>query len=163
MRRIFNKSIRGTEVHLPIDPDLATPKPPSTRAPFGPVELGLVGLGGTLGTLARYEAQLHWPDLNGHFPWTIFVVNVSGSLLLGAILSALVRLDRMGGARLFACVGVLGGWTTMSTLAVRIDTAVSSHHFSLALTYAATSLTAGVVASGVGMWFTHRLLGDRAT
>jgi CrcB protein len=90
-------------------------------------------------------------------------VNISGSLLLGAILSALVRLDRMGGPRLFACVGILGGWTTMSTLAVRIDTAFSSHRFLLALTYATTSLIAGVVAAAVGMWSTHRLLPDRPT
>ena len=156
MRRVFNSWMRGASSPLPIDPDLATPKPPAARAPFGIFDLSLVGVGGALGTLARYLTQLHWPDRDGHFPLTIFIVNVSGSFLLGAILSMLIRHNKMAGPRLFVCVGVLGGWTTMSTLAVRVDTSLSAHHYLLAIAYAIASVFAGGLAVCVGIWVTQR-------
>lgn len=163
MRRVFNKTAERASDHLPIDPDLAAPRQPGLRTRFGFLDLSLVGLGGAIGTFARYEAQLRWPDLNGHFPLTIFIVNISGSFLLGVIVSVLVRLNRIGGLGLFSCVGVLGGWTTMSTLAVRVDTSVSAHHFMLAGSYAVTSLFAGALAAGAGVWSAHRLLQERHT
>ena len=148
--------MREVPAHLPIDPDIATPRPPSRQAPFGIIDLSLVGVGGALGTLARYGAQLHWPDLDGHFPVTIFIVNVSGSFLLGVILSTLIHHNKMASPRLFLCVGLLGGWTTMSSLAVRIDTSLSAHHYLLGTTNAIVSLVAGGIATTVGIWVTQR-------
>ena len=113
--------------------------------------MSLVGLGGALGTLARYACAQTWPDRSGHFPLTIFLVNVSGALLIGALLTWLSRAGRMDSPRLFCSVGVLGGWTTMSTFAIGFDELLAHRHPAIALLYAASTLITGAIATGFGI------------
>ena len=49
------------------------------------------------------------------FPWGTFIVNVSGSFLIGVVLSFVGGGLLPAGARPFLAVGVLGGYTTFST------------------------------------------------
>lgn len=52
------------------------------------------------------------------FPWHTLVVNVSGAFLLGVLMSVSLERNLIPPAwRLFLGVGVLGGYTTFSTLA----------------------------------------------
>lgn len=78
----------------------------------------LIALGGALGALARYGltlwVQLRWLP-QATFPWGTFLINVSGSFLLG------VTLTLVGGRvlpppwRFFFATGFLGAYTTFST------------------------------------------------
>ena len=75
-----------------------------------------VALGGAIGSAARYLvgaliANRFGPD----FPWGTFVVNVSGSFLIGVILSFVGGGQLPAGARPFLAVGIMGGYTTFST------------------------------------------------
>jgi fluoride exporter len=150
---------------LPLDPDLdAGPGPgpacPHRRSPLPvrrshPAVLAAVAVGGAIGALARYEMELAWPVGSGHFPLATFVINTSGAFLLGLILT--VSMEREGEwtpawryLRLFACVGVLGAWTTMSTIAVESDTLVRGGDAALALGYLAATMAAGVSAAVAG-------------
>jgi len=111
-----------------------------------------VGAGGFLGALARYELGLAWPTAAGHFPWTTFSINVSGAFVLGLTLTLL--LEGVGSTRYvrpFFCVGVLGAWTTMSTLAVESDLLVKDGHATTALVYILATLVVGVSATWVGV------------
>jgi fluoride exporter len=141
----------------PIDPDLPEPRAVGQRSPFNLVNLILVGVGGALGTLARYACSVTWSTSPGTFPMTILLVNLSGAFLIGVTLSVLVRTDRMGGPRLFSCVGVLGGWTTMSTAAVSADLLIAHGHVVVGLAYLALSVVGGAIATGAGIAITHRL------
>lgn len=148
---LFPKRIRTSQPRLPIDPDLASPRGKSA-AHTGPfIDLLLVGAGGALGTLARYACTQTWSDRSGRFPLTIFLVNVSGGLLIGVLLTWLARVGKMGAARLFCSVGILGGWTTMSTFAIGVDQLVAHHHGSTAALYAASTLCSGAVATALGI------------
>ena len=80
------------------------------------LNLLLVALGGAIGASARYlvgafVANRFGPD----FPWGTFIVNVSGSFLIGVILSLVGGGLLPAGARPFLAVGVMGGYTTFST------------------------------------------------
>jgi CrcB protein len=51
------------------------------------------------------------------FPWGTFIVNVSGAFLLGVVMTLSVERSLIPPAwRLFLGVGILGGYTTFSTL-----------------------------------------------
>jgi len=156
MARLFRR-IAESSPRLPIDPDLAAPR--ASRAPRATpiVDLALVGLGGSLGTLARYECAQTWPDRTGRFPLTIFLVNVSGALVIGALLTWLSRAGRMDSPRLFWSVGVLGGWTTMSSFAIGFDELFAHHRLATALLYAASTVAGGAVATAVGISVASRL------
>ena len=159
--------MRRHDPRLPIDPDLApndVAEPSPTHRPTVHVHrsrdlgvLAAIGLGGFLGAWGRYEAGLAWPTPPGHFPWTTFTINSSGAFLLGLILTLV--LERFGPARLvrpFFCVGVLGAWTTMSTLAVETDLLAKDAHVGLAVAYVAATLGCGLVLGWLGAAIARR-------
>ena len=79
----------------------------------------LVASGGALGSISRYAINLlAISRLNSNLLGT-FIVNISGSLILGIIIGFL---DNKSGEsisfRLFAIIGFLGSYTTFSTLTV---------------------------------------------
>jgi CrcB protein len=114
-----------------------------------------IGAGGALGALARYEVSVTWPVGAGAFPLSTFVINTSGTFLLGLILTVSMERERTQApiwryVRLFACVGFLGSWTTMSTIAVESDTLVRGGSSALALAYLAATMAAGIAAAVIG-------------
>lgn len=111
----------------------------------------LVAVGGAVGTLTRYgiEESLTADRL---FPLATFLVNVSGSFLLGMLLGALLARNRDPfDLRLLLGTGFLGGYTTYSSLAVETDALVRGDHVALGLTYAIGSVLAGLVAALAGV------------
>ena len=76
----------------------------------------LVGLGGFLGSIARYGlAGLVHRYAGASFPWGTLAVNVLGCFAIGAVLHLVLDRAALGpDARLFLAVGVLGGFTTFS-------------------------------------------------
>lgn len=84
---------------------------------LAPRVLALVALGGAVGALLRYVVSGY--ATRGDFPWGTFVVNFTGSLILGYLVFG----DALAGwlspdARAFAALGLLGAYTTMSTFSV---------------------------------------------
>jgi CrcB protein len=75
----------------------------------------LVALGGALGSLLRYFTQRGFSLLLPTFPLGTLLVNVIGSLAMGALLPVVDKWH--ANARPFLLVGVLGGLTTMSSFA----------------------------------------------
>src|SRR5215831_6428501 len=75
--------------------------------------VALVGLGGALGAVARYLLGL-WiaTRVSPDFPWSTFLINISGSFLIGVFLGLASAGQLSNEARLFLAVGVLGGYTT---------------------------------------------------
>jgi CrcB protein len=79
----------------------------------------LVGLGGGLGSIARYLCQKWFNESYPHpFPWGTFVVNLAGCFLIGIIYAVSERTFAWSPqTRLMLATGVCGGFTTFSTFA----------------------------------------------
>ena len=77
-------------------------------------------VGGALGSLARYLVAgavqpAWWPG----FPCGIFVVNITGGLVMGLIAElAALKLNLTPEMRAFLTTGILGGYTTFSTFSL---------------------------------------------
>lgn len=107
-----------------IDPDLQHPLRPYGRIdkPFHvPVRhLVTVFVGGVAGTLARYGMGRLVPSTHP-WPWSILLVNLIGSLVLGWVLEHLAAQGpdrgRLRGLRLLLGVGFCGAFTTYSAFA----------------------------------------------
>ena len=88
-----------------------------------------IALGGGVGAAARHLVN-HAVTLAGGrpTPYATAVVNVSGCLVIGVLagLAAHGRLSLSPTARAFVFVGILGGYTTFSTLALDTLTLASS-------------------------------------
>jgi CrcB protein len=111
-----------------------------------------VALGGALGALARYGLdRLVERRTYSVFPWSTFVINVSGCLVIGAVVAALVdRHHTPAWLRVGLVVGVLGGYTTFSTFAQESLDLIEAQDIGVALLYTLGSVAAGVVAVFVG-------------
>ena len=117
-----------------------------------PRVLAAVAVGGTLGAPARYGVAQLIHVAPGSFPWATFWTNVTGSLVLGAILVLIVeRFPPSRYVRPFLATGFLGAYTTFSTFAVETDVLFKDGHAATALTYAGASLIAGLAAVWLGM------------
>lgn len=111
-----------------------------------------LALGGGLGTVGRY-ALAGWVD--GRFgagPLGIFAVNVLGSFLIGFLGTvAEERFFIPVEVRRFLAIGVLGGFTTFSTLSYETMKLVQTGSFASAAANGLGSLAAGLVAAYVGI------------
>ncbi|MGD2101396.1 MAG: CrcB family protein [Acidimicrobiia bacterium] len=109
--------------------------------------------GGVVGTLARWgvaEALASTPD---RFPWATLVVNVSGAFLLGAVGVLLIeRLANVGNMRNFLAIGLLGSYTTFSTMALEGVRLIEARRVAIAAGYWAITLLLGQAAGLMGMW-----------
>lgn len=112
-----------------------------------------VALGGALGSSLRYGASTYIaPRLPGDFPWHTFAVNITGAFLLGLLMGLAVDRELVGHWwRLFLGVGVLGGYTTFSTLAFETVDLAREGAFVPALANSFGSIALGVCAAAAGL------------
>lgn len=76
--------------------------------------LGLVAIGGALGSVARAVAGAAIPA--GRLPWGTIVVNIAGCLLIGWLLGHFAApTPENARAQSFWVLGVCGGFTTFSS------------------------------------------------
>jgi CrcB protein len=156
---------------LPLDSDVDAAAPESIPARplhLRPRYILLVGLGGALGTLARYGVGLVVPH-PWQLPWPTLTVNLFGAFLLGALLEGLARRGRDEGRRrtlrLLVGTGFMGGFTTYSSLAVESAQLLRDDRLWAAAGYGIVTLVVGLLASLFGMWVAgahHRSVVRRA-
>ncbi|WP_405096119.1 FluC/FEX family fluoride channel [Micromonospora sp. NBC_01412] len=112
--------------------------------------LGVIAAGGVLGALARAGLQTAFPHRPTGFPWATFAVNVTGCLLIGALMAVVAAGRTRPLTRPFLGVGVLGGFTTFSTYAVDVRLAVAAGAAGTALAYLVATLVGALVAVWLG-------------
>jgi fluoride exporter len=114
----------------------------------------LVGAGGFIGSIARYLLSgwvLHH-TLGGKFPWSTFVVNVLGCLLIGVLSGMIERLEWFTPQmRLLLLTGLLGGFTTFSTFGLETVFLLRRGEVLIAVAYTLSSVAVCITAVWVGL------------
>ena len=114
--------------------------------------------GAGLGGLARYVAGT-WvmAKYGGRFPLGTFVINISGSFLIGVLMTLLTeRLNPHPNWRLFLVVGILGGYTTFSSFEYEAYQAVRDGARWMGMLYVAGSVLVGYLGVWLGAMLTAR-------
>jgi CrcB protein len=116
--------------------------------------LAMVGLGGAVGSMARYLiASWVQPAYWTGFPYGIFIVNVTGGFIMGALTEAMaLKFNVSPELRAFLTTGILGGYTTFSTFSLEAGMLIERHAYSQAAFYIAGSALLSVVALFAGFW-----------
>jgi fluoride exporter len=115
-------------------------------------DLAVIAIGGGGGAAARYAILRAEPVHAGAFPLTTLAINVAGALVLAVLLETLAR--RAVGTwwiRPFAAIGVLGGFTTFSTMCVEATLLGRDGRVVLAAAYLVVSGAAGVAVVVAGL------------
>lgn len=113
----------------------------------------MVMVGAAAGGLARYVLSSAVAGrFGGNFPMGTFVVNLSGSFLIGLVMTLITeRWVVQPYWRLLLVVGVLGGYTTFSSLEYETLQAMRRGLPVIGLVYAFASLVIGYFAAWLGM------------
>lgn len=112
-----------------------------------------VGLGGALGSMARYQLDV-WAQrkFGVSFPYGILAINLLGSFLLVFLMQLGARTDALSPTtRLALTTGVLGGFTTYSTFNYDTLRLAEGGAWAAAIANACATLF-GCLAAGIGGW-----------
>jgi CrcB protein len=123
----------------------------------------LVLSGGFIGGVARFFLSGFVGRRFGEtFPWGTFIVNVTGAFVIGLV-AGLARF--LGGVfagemfRDFVVVGLLGGYTTVSSFCLQsLNLALDGEHRQALFNVVASSVLC-VIAVGLGFWMIQWMLG----
>jgi fluoride exporter len=94
------------------------------------IEIGLLAIGGVIGTILRYKI-VESPLVLGALPINVLIVNVIGSFILGifVVLSQQWNLD--GKYALLIAFGFAGSFTTMSAFALESSNLLENSSYGL--------------------------------
>ncbi|HEY4170800.1 MAG TPA: fluoride efflux transporter CrcB [Reyranella sp.] len=120
----------------------------------------VVFVGAGVGGMLRHFLNIWIARLAGtHFPMHTFVINITGSIVMG-IITALFALK--GGAtghlRLFLATGILGGYTTFSTFSLDAILLWERHDYLLAAYYIGGSVVLSLLGLMAGLWIVRTAL-----
>lgn len=124
-----------------------------------------VAVGSALGGMLRYYlggtvlSRVATP-----FPTATFIINVTGSFILGFFLTLVTERAHLSPyLRLAVAVGFVGAYTTFSTFEYETLRLIEEHGFTLALLNIVLSVVVGFAAVWSGMVLAHLLEGVPAT
>jgi CrcB protein len=110
----------------------------------------VVAIAGAAGAAGRYGLDQVFSRDAHHIPWVTFGINVGGSFLLG-ILVAVLDAHPHPTVRPALTIGLVGAFTTFSTLSLETYRLLDRGHVSLALLYSVGSIAAGLLAVSAGV------------
>lgn len=116
------------------------------------VNIFIIGMGGFLGAISRYGVALWIGQRWGrNFPLGTFVINVSGSFLIGLLMSLFTERFMVNPQwRLMLVVGFLGAYTTFSTFEYETGTLMKDGEWLIAGLNVVLSVFAGFIALKLG-------------
>jgi CrcB protein len=141
--------LRLLVARLPVDPDLA---PDVVPRPSRAVVTAAVAVGGAVGALGRAGLATALPHDPGRWPMATLLTNLSGALALALLLVVLAeRRPASRYLRPLLGTGVLGGYSTFSTLSVDVVELARDGTGVLASAYVVASLAGMLAAVVVGV------------
>jgi CrcB protein len=117
-----------------------------------PLDVLLVGLGGLVGSIARYAVST-WllSALGPTFPWGTLAVNLTGCFVAGVLFGVGDARGLATGTRLLLLTGFLGGYTTFSAFGIETVRLAEQQGAAMAAANVATNVVAGVVVAAIGL------------
>lgn len=110
----------------------------------------IVFLGAGLGGCLRHSVNLLCKSFT--LPWATFLINVSGSMLMGMVVAYLAQRGHLSqNWRLFVATGILGGYTTFSTFSLDAALLIEKGKSGAACIYVASSVLLGLAGLFAGM------------
>lgn len=113
----------------------------------------IVGMGGAIGSMFRYGVgMICTKHIAGLFPWATFGMNILGSLLIAIMMGVIAHFQNWSEeTRLFAVVGILGGFTTFSAFSYDSVTMIERGEYLHAAFYVVGSVLLSIAATFIGL------------
>ena len=122
------------------------------------MKLAVVAVGGALGAMARYGVAIFIAQFwTSQFPLATFLINVSGSFILGFFTTFAVEKSSIDPLwRLLVATGFVGAYTTFSTFEYESQRLVEGGATMFAVANVVGSIVAGFAAVQLGVLLARR-------
>jgi CrcB protein len=127
------------------------------------VLVAYAGIGGAIGTVARYLLTL-WiqPRAGPGFPVATLAINVTGSILLGFLMRySLESVSASPEVRLLLTTGFCGGYTTFSTFSYETARLIEDGEWQRGAVYIAASVVLSLAGTFIGFALARGVLAPR--
>ena len=123
------------------------------------LKIASVAVGGAFGAVARHLINISpLATAAGKFPLPTFIINVTGSFLIGLLFVFFgERMEVSENVRLALIVGFLGAFTTFSTFEMEIFSLARERQTMMAVLYLLLSVVVGFVGVSAGVALGRRL------
>lgn len=122
----------------------------------------MISCGGVVGALARHGLTVAWEHPPGGFPWATFTINVTGCLLIGAMMVLVTEVwSSRRLLRPFLGVGMLGGYTSFSAYVLDTQQILAAGAPRVAVAYLAATVIAALAAVWAAAAVTQWLIRPR--
>lgn len=122
-------------------------------------KLLLVMGGGAIGSGLRYLISEYYnKPVQCEFPWGTLVVNLSGSFIIGICWSLFEQGQISPSLKAFLFAGILGGFTTFSSLSAEAMNLFRYQHNYLAIVYVLATCIAGIMLAFAGFFIAKTLV-----
>lgn len=112
----------------------------------------VIGLGGFAGAITRYVVGSYIGERYGvRFPYGTFVINMTGSFLVGFVVAWLSQTTASTYWRYLIPIGFIGAYTTFSTFEYETLRALQDGQITVGLLNVVLSVVLGLVAVWVGV------------
>jgi len=116
--------------------------------------IGMIGLGGALGAIARHGVNVGAVQILGQsFPYGTMIVNILGSFIMGVLVIKFNQMSTISqDLKLLCTTGFLGAFTTFSTFSLDTITLWERGEMLHALGYILISVICSVLALGAAFY-----------
>jgi fluoride exporter len=113
----------------------------------------MVGIGGFVGSIARFWLGAYITyRMGARFPYGTFVINISGSFLIGLVVTLLAERTHWGPNLIYLVpIGFIGAYTTFSTFEFEAFRSVRNGDLLLTFLYVLLSVAVGFLAVWLGV------------
>jgi len=116
-------------------------------------EILLVGAGSAIGGILRFLVYRGVALISNYpFPLATFLVNFSGSFIIGYLYSIFLKQGLSGSLLLLLTTGICGGYTTFSAFTYENIMLIKNGHATLSVIYILSSVLLGIGAAALGFW-----------
>jgi CrcB protein len=120
------------------------------------VKVALVGVAGAAGALTRYAIAVAVGVRS--FPWATLAINLTGSFVLGLLLTVGIHREWPETTIVPLAIGFLGAYTTFSTFSYETFTLVRADRAPTAMLYVAVSIAGGLASAALGYVVARRVV-----
>ena len=118
-----------------------------------------IAMGGALGAMLRFAiTHFHGKYFTSTFPWATFCANLIGAFLIGVFWGFFEKIKVSPNVKSFVLIGIIGSFTTFSTLSLETVKLFQSGNLKMGLFYVGASNIIGIFLVIVGFWISRQII-----